>query len=92
MASLRCTICGISWPYRNNYKRCPACLNKCDPIGNAEPDDTDEAMESLRKHFEFDHFYESRHRPNLSETPAEQERFTLDKWREEHNQKLHAVS
>jgi len=59
--ALRCSLCGINWPYDvDHYGRCPVCLRPTDAGTGVEPLDPREAR-SIRLHHEFDRFYAARH-------------------------------
>lgn len=67
MAARRCSLCAINWPTKAEYIDCPVCEEKTSRMYNADPLDEEEAA-SLRKHAEFDRYYERREAARSGET------------------------
>jgi hypothetical protein len=55
--TLRCSICALDWPFREEYAECPSCGETTTPFSYMKPMDDDEAR-SLKRHYEFERFYE----------------------------------
>ena len=82
--SRRCSICGISWPLDDEFKRCYGenCGRKTDPVSNVNPDMSMLEALSMKRHYKFERHYE-KHEPQLTLTTDEREKFTLEAWKQE---------
>jgi hypothetical protein len=69
MTAYRCSICGISWPFRSEYNPCPQCGDHIDRPCNATPISEVEAK-SLKAHADFERYYEERERKKRQEADA----------------------
>jgi hypothetical protein len=60
-SALRCSLCGVDWPpYARDYGRCPACLERTDPVCGSGVHSLDPIeARSIRLHHEFERFYAS---------------------------------
>lgn len=58
---LRCSLCGISWPPKNEYKVCPQCEEQTSPFKAAQPIDEAEAR-SLASKAKFERWLEENDR------------------------------
>lgn len=54
----RCSICAISFPNHDKWKKCAQCGEPTDIIGNAEPNVTDVEAVSLLRNREFEEYLE----------------------------------
>lgn len=67
----RCSQCATDWPDdRLNFSVCPCCLEPTSRARGGDPIDFDEAL-SLKRHFDFEHYYEDEHIPQLELTEEE---------------------
>lgn len=60
--ALRCTICALSMPADPKWEKCPQCGEPTDPIGNAQPNISDEDATKLLRRREFDEYLEKKGR------------------------------
>lgn len=54
----RCTICALSFPNDDKWKECARCGEPTAPIGNAEPNITDEEATKVLRAREFEEYLE----------------------------------
>ena len=67
----RCSQCATDWPDdKVNFAVCPCCLEPTSRARNGDPLDWDEAI-ALKNQFDFEHYYEDNHIPQLALTEEE---------------------
>lgn len=54
----RCTICALSFPNDEKWKKCARCGEGTDIIGNAAPNVTDEEATTILRNREFEEYLE----------------------------------
>lgn len=67
----RCSFCSTDWPDdKANYAVCPCCREPTSRLARTVPLDDDEAL-SMKRQFDFEHYYEQEHIPQLELTERE---------------------
>lgn len=66
MSARHCALCGVNWPKRPQFRRCPECEARTSVRPDAEPLADDEA-DTRRKRAEFDRYYAAREERRLAQ-------------------------